>query len=202
MNTRTETQNGSTASFSSPLAGEDSETQRSEAELPVDLGEGYQTYVGALARATPHQLRLRLTAFAKSSYPLPQGERRSMRCERGSYVQNFRFTLFFQTLIPNPPNSLGYQYVSGGNDRALVGQIDEGLPQICRTSALFHHRQTTSNQVFIPAAACSSMWQCKSHFPGLSATKVISIFSPRRIKIVSRHGSSSIAVPLREICLK
>ena len=104
MKSNEEEHSGRTGSFSSPLAGEDSETQRSVAELLVDLGEGYRAIVGVLAHATPHQLRLTLTSFAKSSYPLPQGERGRMRCKRSLQWTKLSFHASFQRLILQSPN--------------------------------------------------------------------------------------------------
>ena len=46
----------------------------------------------------------------------------------------------------------------------------------------------TSIHVIMPEAACESMWQWKSHLPGLSATNAISRVSPPNIKTVSRKG--------------
>ena len=58
--------------------------------------------------------------------------------------------------------------------------------------------QVTSNQVVIPAAACSSIWQWNSHLPGLSATKAMPTVSLRSIMNVSRQCFSSNSLPFNE----
>ena len=84
----------------------------------------------------------------------------------------------------------------GGHGRCPMGSIGCTLGaggagrQVRQRRSSTRKRQLTRYQVFMPASAWLSMWQCRSQLPGLSATKATWRVSPGATSTVSRRTPS------------
>lgn len=114
----------------------------------------------------------------------------------------------YPVFVRHTPIRLAFEIcaMTGGAMRVVEGSAGENVPAVELVRGMAHgcrhgendHRKpyhSTSTHVFMPDAWCPSMWQCRSHLPGLSKTTAILRDCPRCTRVVSRTSPGDPSSP-------